>query len=124
MKTFRWHLATTVLAVTLLSLMSVPAALAADEPIGFALKFETDGFFSSKITRALVTQVRPQSQAQAAGLAVGDELIEVEGVPVPGNSAGAIKPHMQFEPGQPTRLVFKRPSGAVYEATLTKTTAE
>jgi predicted metalloprotease with PDZ domain len=99
------------------------AASAQDQPkpsIGFGVKVFTEGLFGTTVSKVLVTQVAPDSQAQSAGLAVGDELIRVQGVQVPGGNALALKPLMEFVPGEPKKLVFKRPSGAEYEATLTK----
>ncbi len=55
-----------------------------------------------------------------ASLATGDELIRVDGIEVPGNGAFILKPHMEFVPGKPKRLMFKRTDGSAYEATLTK----
>lgn len=106
-------------AVTLLAAASLSAS-AQSKPLGFSLQVSTDGIFSPKVVKAVVGQVQEDSQAKAAGLSVGDELIRIEGVEVPGNGAYALKPHMEFVPGKPKRLVFKRADGATYEATLTK----
>lgn len=100
------------------------AACAQSVPIGFSLQVSTDGILSSKIVKAVVGQVQENSQANRAGLAAGDELIRVEGIEVPGNDAYALKPHMEFVPGRPKRLVFKRPDGSIYEATLTRSPAD
>lgn len=64
--------------------------------------------------------VEPGSQAQTAGLALGDELIKVQDVEVPGNDASVLKPHIEFVSGKPKKLVFRRPNGQSYEATLLK----
>lgn len=87
---------------------------------GFSLQVQADGFFNPKVVRALVKAVEAGSQAQAAGLAPGDELIRIEGVVVPGAEASALKPHMEFVAGKPKRLAFRRSSGQEYEATLVK----
>jgi C-terminal processing protease CtpA/Prc len=68
----------------------------------------------------VAARLQDDSQAKAAGLAVGDELIRVEGIEVPGNGAFTLKPHMEFVPGKPKRLMFRRADGSTYEATLTK----
>ena len=88
--------------------------------IGFSLKVQADGFFKTKVTKIVVDLVEPGSQAQTAGLALGDELIKVQDVEVPGTDASVLKPHMEFVSGKPKRLVFRRPNGQTYEATLVK----
>lgn len=88
--------------------------------IGFSLKVQADGFFNPKVTKVVVELVEPGSQAQTAGLALGDELIKVQDVDVPGTDASVLKPHMEFVSGKPKKLVFRRPNGQTYEATLVK----
>jgi S1-C subfamily serine protease len=89
-------------------------------PIGFSLQVSADGLFKPKVTKAVVTAVVPGSQAAAAGLAVGDELVRIEGVAVPGTAGSVLKPHMAFVPGKPKKFVFKRTTGREYEAVLTQ----
>ncbi len=88
--------------------------------IGFSLKVQADGFFNPKVTKVVVELVEPGSQAQTAGLALGDELIKVQDVEVPGTDASVLKPHMEFVSGKPKKLLFRRPNGQTYEATLVK----
>lgn len=88
--------------------------------IGFSLKVQADGFFNPKVTKVVVELVEPGSQAQTAGLALGNELIKVQDVEVPGTDASVLKPHMEFVSGKPKKLVFRRPNGQTYEATLVK----
>lgn len=88
--------------------------------IGFSLKVQADGIFNPKVTKIVVDLVEPESQAQKAGLALGDELIKVEDTEVPGTDASVLKPHIKFVSGKPKKLVFKRVNGQIYEATLVK----
>ena len=88
--------------------------------IGFSLNVQADGFFKPKVTKITVNQVEAGSQAQLAGLAIGDELIKVQDIEVPGADASLLKPHMEFVQGKPKKLVFKRANGQIYEATLLK----
>jgi predicted metalloprotease with PDZ domain len=88
--------------------------------IGFSLKVQADGFFNPKVTKIVVDLVEPESQAQKAGLSLGDELIKVQDVVVPGTDASVLKPHMEFVSGKPKKLVFRRPNGQTYEAMLVK----
>jgi ABC-type sugar transport system substrate-binding protein len=86
--------------------------------IGFSLKVQADGFFNPKVTKIVVDLVEPQ--AQKAGLSLGDELIKVQDVIVPGTDASVLKPHMEFVSGKPKKLLFRRPNGQTYEAMLVK----
>ena len=88
--------------------------------IGFSLKVQADGIFNPKVTKIVVDLVEPESQAQKAGMALGDELIKVEDIEVPGTDASVLKPHIKFISGKPKKLVFKRVNGQIYEATLVK----
>jgi predicted metalloprotease with PDZ domain len=88
--------------------------------IGFSLKVQADGFFNPKVTKIVVDLVEPESQAQKAGLSLGDELIKVQDVIVPGTDASVLKPHMEFVSGKPKKLLFRRPNGQTYEAMLVK----
>lgn len=88
--------------------------------IGFSLNVQADGFFNPKVIKITVNQVEPGSQAQLAGLTIGDELIQVQDVEVPGAEASVLKPHIEFVKGKPKKLVFKRVNGQIYEATLVK----
>jgi C-terminal processing protease CtpA/Prc len=120
MRPQRLALAALCLALSLGLASAVSVAQQARGAIGFSLHVQTDGFFNPKVVKALVKSVDADSQAQAAGLAPGDELIRVEGVIVPGSQTSALKPHMEFLAGQPKKLVFRRPSGQEYETTLLK----
>jgi ABC-type sugar transport system substrate-binding protein len=81
-------------------------AQAADKKIGFAIQVSTDGYFSTTVAKVEVTQVSPGSQALAAGVAAGDEVVKIQDITVPGNSAGKLKEHMDFVPGVPKKLTF------------------
>lgn len=90
------------------------------KPVGFSLQVSGDGFFNPTVTKAVVKAILPGTPAEAAGIKVGDELVKVEGVVVPGNSGSVIKPRMEFVPGKPKKMVFKHPDGTEYEVTLTR----
>jgi len=109
-----------LLAIVLALAASFATAQSAGKSLGFSLQVSVDGIFSPKVAKAVVKSVEAGSQAQAAGLAVGDELIRVEGVQVLGAQASDLKPHMQFEVGKPKKLVLRRADGKEYEVTLTK----
>ena len=96
-----------------------PVAMQVSEKFGFGLQVQVDGFFNPKVIKVLVNLVEPGSQAHTAGLSLGDELIRVQDLSLPGTDTALLKPHMNFVQGMAKRLVFKRPNGETYEATLT-----
>jgi len=61
-----------------------------------------------------------EPQVQKTGLTLGDELIKVEEIEVPGTDASVLKPHIKFVSGKPKKLVLRRSNGQIYEATLVK----
>ena len=96
-----------------------PVAMQVSEKFGFGLQVQADGFFNPKVIKVLVNLVEPGSQADTAGLSLGDELIRVQDFSLPGTDTASLKPHMNFAQGMPKSLVFRRPNGQTYEATLT-----
>ena len=88
---------------------------------GFSVQVYTDGFFlNPNVARLVVLEVFPNSQAFEAGVAPGDEIIQVEQLVVPGTKARDLEPLMEFKPGVPKRLVMRRSNGTQYEVTFTK----
>jgi C-terminal processing protease CtpA/Prc len=88
---------------------------------GFSVQVYTEGFFlNPNVARLVVLEVFPNSQASDAGLAPGDEIIQVETLAVPGTKARDLEPLMEFKPGVPKRLILRRPNGTQYEVTFTK----
>ena len=98
-------------------------AQASEMKIGFGISVSTDGFFSTTIAKVAVTQVSPDSQALAAGVVAGDEGVKVQDITVPGNSATKLKEHMDFVPGVPKKVTFKRSNGAEYDVVFTRAPA-
>jgi C-terminal processing protease CtpA/Prc len=105
--------------VALVMVVKQPTALQVSERFGLGLQVQADGFFNPKVIKVLVNLVEPESQAHTAGLSLGDELIRVQDFSLPGTDTALLKPHMNFVQGMPKRLVFRRPNGQTYEATLT-----
>ena len=118
------HLGRLIAFIALLN--ALPAVTVAGEskektkPIGFSLQVSGDGFFNPTVTKAVVKAILPGTPAEAAGIKVGDELVKVEGVVVPGNSGSVLKHRMEFVPGKPKKMVFKRPDETEYEVILTR----
>ena len=107
-------------ALVLLACLPTAHAQQTEKKIGFAVQVSTDGFFSATIAKVAVSQVSPDSQALAAGVAAGDEIVKIQDIPVPGNSATKLKEHMDFVPGVPKKIIFKRPNGSEYEVIFTR----
>lgn len=114
-------------AITSLLLALIPfqevCAQQSEKKIGLGVQVSTDGFFSSTIAKVAVTQVSPDSQALAAGVAAGDELVKIQGIIVPGNSVTKLKEHMDFEPGVPKKITFRRSNGSEFEVVFTRAVA-
>jgi C-terminal processing protease CtpA/Prc len=115
-----------LLAFSLVLVLLYPESTCAAEQAppkggGFSVQVYIDGFFlNPNVARIVVLEVFPNSQASEAGLAPGDEIIQVERVIVPGTKARDLEPLMEFKPGVPKRLLLRRSNGAQYEVTFTK----
>ena len=55
-----------------------------------------------------------------AGVVVGDNVVRIEKTVVPGASAFTLKEHMDFVPGVPKTLGFRRANGSVYDVTFVR----
>ena len=112
-----------LLVLLLLAPLQKAWAQNSDKKIGFAISVSTDGFFSSTIAKVSVTGVGPDSQALAAGVVAGDEIVKIQEITVPGNSATKLKEHMDFVPGVPKKITFKRANGTEYDVVFTRAAA-
>jgi hypothetical protein len=118
---YKKYIIASLSALLTLLIFGTPAvANQASGKIGFSLNVQADGFFNPKVIKITVNKVEAGSLAQSAGLLLGDELLKVEDVEVPGAAASSLKPHMEFVQGKPKKLMFRRANGQIYEATLVK----
>lgn len=86
---------------------------------GFKLDVTTSGFmFNPTVASAVVKEIVPNSPAAALHMTVGDEIVEAEGKPVPGNKALQLKPLMARSPGETLHLRCKRKSGETYDVAI------
>jgi len=98
---------------------SLPAGAEAPAAKGLGFQIETEGFFANPLLkRVLVQQVGADLPPAAQVIAVGDEVIEVEGRAIVGARARAMKSLMDVPAGTPLRLRLKRPGGEIYSTTL------
>jgi C-terminal processing protease CtpA/Prc len=86
---------------------------------GFGLKVEGSGFLSLTVQSVTVESIAPHSPASEQSIAVGDEIIQVEEMTVPGRRAWELKPLLQKQVGETIHLRLKRPTGETYSVTLT-----
>ncbi|MFZ1221114.1 MAG: PDZ domain-containing protein [Chthoniobacterales bacterium] len=94
---------------------------AAGEKLGFVTQVEGEGFFLNPIvTKVLVTEVTKGSLAEAAGIRVGDQIIQIEGQKVAGKRAFALQPFMKLNPGETRTMRLKHADGTEAEARITK----
>jgi predicted metalloprotease with PDZ domain len=119
----RGPLAAIVIGLFALVFIQGAAAQPPEKKIGFGIQVYTDGFFSSTVTRIAVTQVVADSQAQSAGVAVGDELVRVQETVVPGGSATKLKEHLEFVPGVAKKITFRRANGSEYDVVFVRAAA-
>lgn len=110
-----------LLAALLIAVLAAGAGAAEEKGwFGFQLAVEAEGFMLNPTVRVVkVESVVPNSPAAAERISPGDEIIEAEGVAVPGGRALKLKPIMARRPGERIRLRLKRPNGETYSTTLT-----
>jgi C-terminal processing protease CtpA/Prc len=108
-----------VAALLLLALTLAPAR--ADDAKGFfglEVAVDGEGFFLNPTLRTITIQkVVPKSPAAQAGIAAGDQIIEVEGRTVAGTKGRALEPLMRKKVGEALHLL-KRPNGGSFKAIL------
>ena len=105
----------------ILLVLLMPAVAFAGERgyLGFGIAVDGDGFFLNPILAAVtIERVTPGSPAAAAGLVVGDRIVEIEGRQVKGAYARDLKPHLERDVGQAVRLVILKQSGDLKPVTL------
>ena len=107
-----------LLAITLL--MIATGAWSADQGyFGISVAVDGEGFFFNPTLKSIkIEKVVPNSPAAKAGVAPGDLLLEIEGHQVAGTKADVLKPFMQREVGQSTRLLVKKSTGEVVSLVL------
>jgi C-terminal processing protease CtpA/Prc len=98
-----------------------PAAVFAAEKgwFGFALAIDAEGsWFSPKLRSIKIDKVFAGSPAGNAGLEIGDDIVEIEGITVAGAKADTVKAAVQKSVGETLRLKYQRGTGALREVAL------
>jgi C-terminal processing protease CtpA/Prc len=102
-------------------LLFVPPSQAAEVKLGFSVRVEGEGFFLNPVVKKLfVEAVTKGSLAEAAGLKVGDEIIQIEGKNVVGRRGWELQGYMKLNPGETRTLRLKHIDGSEFEARMTK----
>ena len=106
-------------AALLLTCLLAGAALAGERGyFGFALKVSR-GFFLAPVANELaIARVLPDTPAARAGMRRGDRIVEVDGQPVAGARALALKASGARDVGQTLRLTLRRPDGEIYRVEM------
>jgi S1-C subfamily serine protease len=86
---------------------------------GFGADVSAPGFsFNPTLRSVTVSKVLPGSPAAKGGLAQGDQVIEVEGLPIAGHKAKEVQAVMHKAVGETLHLKLKRSNGEIYAAAL------
>jgi C-terminal processing protease CtpA/Prc len=102
-------------------LVLAPVASGAEQRLGFVTQVEGEGFFLNPIvTKILVTEVTKGSLAEAAGIKVGDQIVQVEGQNVIGKRATELRPFLKFNPGETRKFRLRHADGPEVDARITK----
>src|SRR3954451_24028079 len=98
----------------------VPFSQAAEAKLGFAVKVAGEGFFLKPVvTKIIVDEVIKGSIAEAAGMRVGDLILQVDGRNVAGRRALELQPLMKINPGETRTLRLKHTDGTEVDARIT-----
>ena len=105
----------------ILFLVLAPTSRAAEQKLGFAVDLKGEGFFLNPVvTEIHVSDVTKGSLAEAAGMRVGDQIIQLEGRKVAGMRALELRPYMKLNPGETRRMRLKHADGTEVDARITK----
>jgi C-terminal processing protease CtpA/Prc len=89
---------------------------------GFAANIDVDGTLSPTVHSMKIDSVVAGSPAASQKLAAGDEIIEAEGLAVPGCKARALQARMDKRVGETLHLRLKRAGGEIYSVNLVAAT--
>jgi C-terminal processing protease CtpA/Prc len=103
---------------------ALPALGAVADPgrgvFGLTVAVTAEGLFNPTVQVARVARVDPALPAAKAGIAVGDQVLVVDGKRIPGAKAGELAPLAQGKrAGEQVALVLARADGSQYAVQLT-----
>ena len=109
----------TVLIAAAVCMSPLPLQASEKGWFGFALEIDAEGIsLNPKLRSIKIVKVLPNSPAAKAGLAPGDNILEMEGIVVAGAQANALKSATQKSVGETLRLKFRRGADAPREISL------
>ena len=112
-------LASRAAAVLLLVVLTGVAHAGDHGYFGFALKVVTKGFLlAPTVSDLIIDKVMPGTPAERAGIRPGDRILEVEGKPVAGTKALALRDSARRMPGQTLHLTLRHPDGGIYKVAM------
>lgn len=90
---------------------------------GFAIRTDLDGLWSPKISEARIEKVIENSATAKSGVVVGDVLLELDGMPVPGARGDALTKlkavlDKEVQVGDQLSMKLRRANGDVYTVVL------
>jgi S1-C subfamily serine protease len=113
------RLCLSVLMAAAVCLSPLPLHAAEKGCFGFALSIDAEGIsLNPKLRTIKVEKIFPNSPAAKAGLAPGDNILEMGGIVVAGAQANALKAATQKSVGETLRLKFQRGADAPRDVSL------
>ncbi len=99
------------------------SAFAQEEPargvFGVTVAISAEGVLRPTIRSAHIAQVQIGMPAHRAGIAIGDEVLEIDGRRIPGATAADLAPLAQGKRvGETLNVLLRRPGGDSYRAVL------
>lgn len=104
-----------------LLLFAALGAASAETEGWYGIEVEADGkgrFWNPVVNTVTIKGIAPGSPAADSRIAVGDMIIEVEGLTVAGQRAGKLSPHFEKPPGSELHLGLLTLEGEEYEVVL------
>ncbi len=113
-------LAVPLLVVCALSLAQRPASAEFRRgSLGFTVYVQVDGSYAKPVLKSVhVQDIEPGSPAEAGGLKIDDQIVEVQGQPLAGANARDVAAMVQVPPGERLRLVVRGIDGAERRVTI------
>ncbi len=107
--------------VVLMFALAAPMRATEKGELGFGLNVKLGGssLFKLIVAWASIKSIALNSPADGHGIAIGDLLMEVDGLAVPGCKGSDLKAKLTVAPGRTVRLKFKRNSGEIYAVEIT-----
>jgi C-terminal processing protease CtpA/Prc len=87
--------------------------------LGFTVYVEVDGTYAKPVLKSVrVQEIEPGSPAEAGGLRVDDEIVQVQGQPLAGANAREVAAMVQVPPGERLRLLVRGTDAALRRVTI------